>query len=236
MHLYLSRRILPFFIIMIISEMSIFGIVTTFKYGALDLSLISLIKSTYAAPLIGLHTFANTMLFYVIYLLILPQKYHQSKFDKLISVTAYGCFIFYSLRVIWFIWRKYHPLPITKAQTVFETASNNEKILMAYLISNVIILVLTILIVLFTRKKLFTTLPIPRFTILFYHTVGYIILCNLIFISLLPAVLNFKISKLSHKPTAEEKIFILQNQIFNSDIKNLREDIYNPNQNKTTSS
>ncbi len=226
--MYLLRRILPFFLIMIISEVIIFGIVTTYKYAALDLSLTSFIKSIYGGPLSGLYIFLNTMLLYVFYLLILPQKYHQSKFDKLVSISAYGCYVFYSLRAIWFIWRQYHPLPILKAQTVFETANNNEKILMIYLISHFTILILTILIVIITQKKLFTTLPAPRFVTLFYHIVGYIILCNLVYISLLPALLKLKIDNLNHEVSPEEKHFILQNLILHSDIDSLRKNIYNP--------
>ena len=92
MNSYLLRRLLPFFLLTLISEIifTIYDMTTSGR--TLDLSFMAIIKLLGILILTTTSAFLILMIPYVLYLILLPRKYQNSRFDRIITLTGFGIF------------------------------------------------------------------------------------------------------------------------------------------------
>lgn len=195
MNSFLIRRLIPWFVFYIILELSNFAYMAVANYAQLDWSFFTIVKTVGVLVLTSMVSFLYMIVPYVIYLTFLPRKKQNSRLDKIITILLYTLFVssslFEEISSIVF-WEEFTAafnfIAVDYLVYTHEVLSN---IYQSYPVVWFIlgIVAATIIIVLASKRFLFTTLEAPAFGKRFFHFVIYMLVCILAF-------LNIDISKL----------------------------------------
>lgn len=190
MYSYLIRRILPFFVFAFSAEAIEFIIMAFLTRNRLDLSFLSMMKTSGTLMITTIIASLYLVLPYVIYILITPAKYAKTITDKIITTIMFGSFVGLILTEEAFsflIWQS------TGEGINFDYESSLECFAVAYKtvaasypiqLVMISIIVSTLVIVALVYKYLLPKLEAPTFGCRLYHTSLYILICVLSYLNL----------------------------------------------------
>lgn len=161
------------------------------RHSELDLSFLSMVKTCGILLLTTIVAFLYLILPYVLYLLLLPRRWVNSRFDKIFTFISFILFTFYSLSeetISVLLWMQ----NATDLEFIDHPFGFYYKFLSAsYPIFWLIGLIsfFSLLISYLCRRFLFTSLAVPGFGYRLYHSTIYVAVCLL-------AYANIDINKL----------------------------------------
>lgn len=199
MNSFLIRRILPFFLMILVSELvvTIYSFYDNFQN--LDFSFIAITKTLGVLLLTTSVSFLFAMIPYVIYLLVLPKKKVNSRLDKIITIVMYTNFVFITFfeevasLIFWDEFQSaFNFIAVDYLVYTNEVISN---IYQSYPIIWVLlgIFALTALTVCFTYKFLFSETSSPHFIKRLFYTTIYGCVCFLAYVNI--DISNLEINK-----------------------------------------
>lgn len=190
MNSYLLRRLTPFFIVSILIELT-FMIWQMIGHSAnVDFSFMAMVKTSGVLILTTAVSFLFVMLPYTLYLLLLPSKYQNGRFDKIITTFSFLLFVLSTLceeaasQIFWeefssafnFIAVDY----IIFTKKVLLNLEQTYSII--WLLGS--ILSLSIIITLLAYRWLFTTISAPKFRMRLFQSVIYGFVCVLAYLNI----------------------------------------------------
>lgn len=187
MNSFLIRRLTPFFIFSLVSEGLVFAILLAGEYNAVDWSFFSMVKTVGVLLLTTCVSFMYLMIPYVLYLLFLPRKLINGRFDRSATAAMFSFYVFITLleetaSVIF--WKEFSAafnfIAVDYLVYTHEVLSN---IYQSYPVIWYLAGIVTaaIIIVLLSRKYLFTNLQAPLFGRRLFYTLIYAVCCVLTF-------------------------------------------------------
>ena len=189
MNSFLLRRLAPFFIAAVVIEFLTFGLLLLVEREYVDWAFMPMIKTVGVLIKTTTISFLYMMLPYALYLLILPTKYVNSKFDRFIAVANFSIFIFLSLfeeTMSLVFWEKFSAAfnfiaveYLIDMREIADDISQNY-LFIAYIAALIII---TFLIVRRAENFLLTSVPYPHWFKRTIYTAIYVLCCALIYIN-----------------------------------------------------
>ena len=198
MQSYLIRRLAPFFIFNILTELTFMIALLVQNAAEVDFSFFPLVKTTGVLLLTTTVSFLFVMLPYVGYLLLLPQKYQNSRLDKTITLLSYAFFVFSILceeTASQIFWSEYSSaFNFIAVDYLLYTNEMLKNLDQAYPVLWILagILIAAVIIVMLTRRFLLTSIPAPKFPRRLFQSSIYAVVCIL-------ALMNIDIAKLEIK-------------------------------------
>lgn len=213
MYSYLIRRLLPFFTVAVSAELLELIIVAFLKHTELDLRFLPLIKTSGVLFLTTIVSFFYLMIPYVIYLLILPQRYQNSKLDYIVATGVYSLFVLFCISEecisVWLIYTQNTKMMIDDSNiwtSLFHTwmiLCNNWHVFAA-------IICISVAIILLGTPYLFTKLQAPSFVRRLYHTMLYMLICTLAYINIDIKQLKIDAKHLNEVVSEEGSYYIIK--------------------------
>ena len=195
MNSFIVRRLIPVLIFSLVIEALELLLLTFFKYQELDLSFFSMIKTSGVLLLTTTVSTLYLMLPYVFYLLILPPKWQNSPIDRLITVTSFSIYVFFTTieeTVGILLWKDYNTALLFENRNyweyiceIYQTVSEFYPVVLIL----TVIAAFTFVCVRLTKQFLFTGLPSPKFGRRLFESCLYVIVCTF-------AYMNIDIEKL----------------------------------------
>lgn len=189
MNSFLLRRLAPFFVATVAIEFLTFGLLLLAEREYVDWAFMPMIKTVGVLLKTTSISFLYMMLPYVIYLLILPAKYVNSKFDHFIASANFSIFVFLNLfeeTMSLVFWEKFSAAfnfiaieYLIDMREIADDISQNY-LFIAYIAALIII---TFLIVRRTEKFLLTSAPYPHWFKRTIYTAIYLLCCALIYVN-----------------------------------------------------
>lgn len=223
MNSFLLRRLLPFFVFTILVEFSELTFMLVSERAIVDLSFLPLIKTYGVLLLTSTVSFLYLMIPYVLYLTFLPASKVNSRFDKAITTTAYGIYIYlimFEEIVSMIFWEEYASSfnfiavdYLIYTQQVFTHILQSFPIVW-YLLA---LIIFTLVTVFTTRNFLFNKIPSSNFGKRIFFTSIYLTFCALTFVNI--SVSNLKIEKNRvNNELAKEGIYSLFSAFWNNEL------------------
>ncbi len=184
MNSYLLRRLFPFYIVAVAAEFifTLYSICAT--EAVLDESFFGLVKTFGILLLTTTSAFLAVMVPYVVYLMLLPQKWQNGRGDKYISYFFYFVFALCTIGeefISAYFWQK-SGFPASLA--VFRHSYSNFDMLAAEFFSSDFVefmsfgcLIILGLLMYFTARYTLTAIPAPKFINRVFQTAVYAVVC-----------------------------------------------------------
>ena len=189
MNSFLLRRLAPFFVATVVIEFLTFALLLLAEREYVDWAFMPMIKTVGVLLKTTSISFLYMMLPYVIYLLILPAKYVNSKFDRFVASANFSIFVFLNLfeeTMSLVFWEKFSAAfnfiaieYLIDMREIADDISQNY-LFIAYIAALIII---TFLIVRRTEKFLLTSAPYPHWFKRTIYTAIYLLCCALIYVN-----------------------------------------------------
>lgn len=187
MNSFLVRRLIPFYIFAIVSELLFKIGLCIYHWSEIDYSFFSLVKTTGIISLTTSVAFIFMVIPYLIYLLFLPKKLVNSKTDKNISLTFFFLFAFvtyFEIMASAFFWNEF--------QSAFNFIAVDYLVYTQEVISNITqsfpigwittgILFLTLVTTFTLRNYIVPSKEAPNFILRLFHIFIYGFICLLAF-------------------------------------------------------
>lgn len=189
MHSFLIRRLLPFFVFTLVTEFLVFALLIFSERESLDWGMFSMAKTSGVLLLTTLVSFLYMMIPYVLYLLFLPRRLVNGRADRILTTAAYAFYIYLTLfeeAASFIFWEEFSSafnfIAVDYLVYTHEVISNiyQSYPIVWYLLG---ILSADIVIVVLSRKRLFTSLEAPVFGRRLFDTAIYGALCALTFVN-----------------------------------------------------
>lgn len=188
-HYYYLRRVLPFFAFFAGIEVVETIITTLLEAGNVDWGVWAVLK-TFAVFVVELViAFLYWMVPYFLYLLVLPQKRHGGKFDRVATCLFFAFFLGLSLFeeiAEGFFWDEFSStFNFIAVDYLIYTKEVIGNIYQSYPIIPIMsaLVVVVALVTWLMRKSLVPSSPAPGFWKRFFHLIGLLLLCGLSFVS-----------------------------------------------------
>lgn len=190
MNSFLVRRLAVFFICFISIELLAALYLAIDNFDNMDWTFKNIVRDLGVLQLTSFVSFLVMIFPYVVYLTLLPKKYQNNKYDKLITYAVFTIFTFLNIlenvsSIIF--WGEFNILKNTASEKYLEKARQilleiYEEYPLAQLLS--IILACSLLLCLILRKFLFTKMETPSFGRRIFHFILYLAVCFLAFINI----------------------------------------------------
>ncbi len=186
MNSFLIRRLAPFFAAAVIIEFLTLCLLLLAERDYVDWSFMPMAKTLGVLLKTTAFSFMYMMLPYVFYLLLLPAKYVNSKFDRRVTVTGYAVFVFLNLfeeTMSLVFWDKFSSafnfIAVEYLIDMREVAGDISQnyLFAAYLLA---LLIITFLIVRRSERFLLVNIPSPHWFKRIIYTGIYAACCGLI--------------------------------------------------------
>ena len=186
MNSFLIRRLVPFFAAAVIIEFLTLGLLLLAMREYVDWSFMPMVKTIGILLKTTAFSFLYMMLPYVLYLLLLPAKYVNSRFDRGLTTAGYSVFIFLNLfeeTMSLVFWDKFSSafnfMAVEYLIDMREVAGDISQnyLFAAYLLA---LLAITFLIVRRSERFLLTSVPSPHWFKRLIYTALYAACCGLV--------------------------------------------------------
>lgn len=203
------RRLLPFFIFAIVIEFIVFGYMAVNNHADMDLSFLAVVKTIGVLILTSTASFLLIIFPYVLYLTLLPQSKQNSLFDKIITIFTYSVFV-YSICFE----EAFEIMFWGKLAATFNFAAENclsytqevlNRIYQSYPVIPFLlgVITLSIIVVMTTRKYLFTSTPSPKFFKRSFYFAIYACVCFLAYKNVNMAELDINKNRYNNELSTE---------------------------------
>ena len=187
MNSFIIRRLMPLFVFNVIVEIITASVTIVHSYESFDFSFLEMSKTFSILFLTSCISFIYMMIPYVLYLLFLPQSKQNSRVDKIITTFIYLIFIIAVLFEgvsAYIFWEEFSSaFNFIAVDYLVYTNEVIDNIMQSYPVFWLlgIIGVIALLIVLTTKKYLFTQIKSPKFEKRIFNTALYVLICALIY-------------------------------------------------------
>lgn len=168
MNSFLIRRLAPFFIFTLIIEFGTLAIQALVRFSEVDWSLMPIINTLGILGLTSFVSFLYLMIPYVLYLWLVPARFINTRYDKIITVGGFAVYVYSSLSeeiASILFWERFGSSFNDIAVDYFQNPRGAVEQIVAefpiewYLLG---ILILTIIVVWSCWKYLFNVVPVPN--------------------------------------------------------------------------
>lgn len=214
MNSYLLRRLLPFYLLAVVAEIGFTIYSIAVSPVALDLSLLTIIKTLGILLLTTTAGFLIVMLPYAFYLMFLPSRFQNSKLDKVMSVLFYTFFTVgtFSEEIISALFWTGNKLPASLV--AFRHNYNFDELMNAFFSSSLVIwtafaiLAVSFVTVFYTSRFLMTEIKAPGLPKRIFQTAVYSFVCILTYLNTNATPLSVSANSYNNQ-IAEENTYIL---------------------------
>ena len=185
MNTFPVRRLIPFFVVTVISEGLYLLLQLINNFGVLDLRPLALVQTLGVLLLTTLVSFLFMVIPYVLYLLFLPSARVNGRVDRAVTCSLFALFVFLTLfekAASWVFWDEFQSafnfIAVDYLVYTHEVIANiNESYPMGWILSA--LLLLTAVIVYAGRRFLFPAPASPHFGRRLFSTAVYALVCLL---------------------------------------------------------
>ena len=182
---FIIRRLIPFFVVTVISEGLYLLLQLINNFGVLDLRPLALVQTLGVLLLTTLVSFLFMVIPYVLYLLFLPSARVNGRVDRAVTCSLFALFVFLTLfekAASWVFWDEFQSafnfIAVDYLVYTHEVIANiNESYPMGWILSA--LLLLTAVIVYAGRRFLFPAPASPHFGRRLFSTAVYALVCLL---------------------------------------------------------
>ena len=182
---FIIRRLIPFFVVTVISEGLYLLVQLINNFGVLDLRPLALVQTLGVLLLTTLVSFLFMVIPYVLYLLFLPSARVNGRVDRAVTCSLFALFVFLTLfekAASWVFWDEFQSafnfIAVDYLVYTHEVIANiNESYPMGWILSA--LLLLTAVIVYAGRRFLFPAQASPHFGRRLFSTAVYALVCLL---------------------------------------------------------
>lgn len=185
MNTFPVRRLIPFFVVTVISEGLYLLLQLINNFGVLDLRPLALVQTLGVLLLTTLVSFLFMVIPYVLYLLFLPSARVNGRVDRAVTYSLFALFVFLTLfekAASWVFWDEFQSafnfIAVDYLVYTHEVIANiNESYPMGWILSA--LLLLTAVIIYAGRRFLFPAPTSPHFGRRLFSTAVYALVCLL---------------------------------------------------------
>lgn len=220
MNSYLLRRLFPFYSVALLAELIFTAFSMLATNAPLDVTFFAIVKTFGVLILTTTSAFLVLMLPFVFYLFLLPQKYQNSKLDKIVSYLFYFIFLASTLgeeMISAYFWQSQN-LPVSLA--VFRHTFSDVNVLLAefFASSYVILMCLGALILLavlmfYTARFTLTTVPAPKWFNRLFQTLVYAIVCVMTYMNINPETLSVSAVAANNQLSEEGTYLVIKESV-----------------------
>lgn len=224
MNSFIVRRLIPVLFFSLFIKATELVILAVVKYQDLDLSFLSMVKTSGVLLLTTAVSTLYLLFPYVLYLLFLPPKLQNSRIDRLITLSSFAVYVFLTLVeeiVGILLWKDYNTGLLFEnhdywhyIKDIYQTISSNYPI---FWILPAIAIFSAVCVRLF-KPFLFTDLASPCFGRRLFETVIYIVICSFAYMNIDITKLEATANKYNNK-IAEEGTYSLIKTIDEQEVK-----------------